>query len=199
MSDDSGGWDLSKPGEGQQPPPGQPPHGQPPPGQPWYGQAPQPGYGQPPYGQPGYGQPYGQQPPPGGFPPPGQYPPGQYPPPGYPPGQFPPPGYPPGYPPGGQRTSGKATTVLVLGIASLVLLFTCGIGVIPAIVALCLAPGARREVAASGGLLGGEGQIKAGQICSWITVGLTILGIIVVIALIAFSVSFDLGTTNLDF
>ena len=42
-------------------------------------------------------------------------------------GQAPGPGQQPGY---GQPTSGKATTVLVLGIASLVLMVFCGLGFI---------------------------------------------------------------------
>ena len=111
-------------------------------------------------------------------PPPAGY---QAPPPGYPP---PPPGYPqaPGYPPGVQpRTGGTAIAVLVLGIAGLV--FTCmyGIGVIAAIIALALSPKAKREIASSGGALTGDGLVKAGVICSWIAVGLTVLGIVLVI------------------
>ena len=58
---------------------------------------------------------------------------------------------------------------MVLGIVSLVLMFTCGLGFIAAIVALVMAGGAEREVAQSGGALQGEGQIKAGRIMSWIT------------------------------
>jgi hypothetical protein len=70
-----------------------------------------------------------------------------------------------------------------------VLLFTCGIGFIPAIVALVMAGGAEREIAQSGGTLQGEGQIKAGRITSWVTIGLTALGVLLLIVLIAFGVS----------
>ena len=73
-------------------------------------------------------------------------------------------------------TSGKATAVLVLGIAALVLFCCLGAGVIPAIVALVLAPGAKREIVASGGALTGLGQVKAGQIMSVIALVLTVLG-----------------------
>ena len=119
-------------------------------------------------------------PPPPGYPPPG------YPPPGYPPAGYPTPGYPaPGYPFYAQPvTSGRATTILVLGIASLVLMCGYGIGVIPGIIALVLAPGARREIKASGGRLTGESQINAGVVCSWISVAVTAvfaLGILLLI------------------
>jgi hypothetical protein len=136
------------------------------------------------YPPPGYGaQPpppgYGAQPPPPGY---GQAPPGYgYPPaaPGYPP---PPPGYPAhagygyGYP--AQRSSGRATAVLVLGICSLVFFCAWGLGVIAAIVALCLAPGARREIRESNGAITGDGQVKAGIICSAIALGLFALALV---------------------
>jgi hypothetical protein len=83
------------------------------------------------------------------------------------------------------QTSGKATAVMVLGIVSVALMCGYGIGVIPAIVALVLAPGARREIAESGGRLQGEGQIKAGVICSWVAVGVVAVGIVFVIGLVA--------------
>ena len=136
----------------------------------------------PPTGQ----EPVSPLPPPPGYPPP---PPG-YPPAGY---QAPPPGYgqPPGYPsPGGYqpgygpRNSGTAVAVLVLGICGLVFGCAYGVGIVPAIVALALAPKAKREIAGSSGMLTGEGMVKAGVICGWVTVGLTALGIVLVIALV---------------
>ena len=164
-----------------------------------------PGYGQP---QPGGG--YGQQAPGYGQPGPGGYPPPAYPSPGYPPppgyGQpyGPQPGYgaaPPGYGPPAYSstaygygsyaptTSSKATTVMVLGIVSLVLFFTCFVGFITAIIALTMAGGAEREIAESGGTLTGETQIKAGRIMSWITLGLTALALLAIVGLIAIGVS----------
>jgi hypothetical protein len=137
------------------------PYSQQPYAQPTYGPPSyeQPGYAQPAYSQPVYGSPAGGQ---GGY--------GQP----YPPSYYPQPAY--GYP--GVQNSGRATTVMVLGIASLVLLFLCGLGFIPAIVALCLAPDAKRKIASSGGRIGGEGMVKAGVIMSWIAIGLTVLGVI---------------------
>ncbi len=168
----SGQPDQGQPDQGQPPygqPGQQPAYGQPGEQQPPYGQ---PGQQQPPYGQPGQ-QPYGQ--PPGYGPPPGygQQPYGQQP---Y--GQPYAPGAPYGYgqAPYQRQTSSKATNVMVLGIVSLVLVWACGIGFIPAIIALVMAGGAEREIAQSGGALQGEGQIKAGRIMSWITLGLAALG-----------------------
>lgn len=85
-----------------------------------------------------------------------------------------------GVPGGGQppqmrpTSSGKSITVLVLGICGLVLTPGCGAGVILAIVALVLAPSARREVQDSQGRLSGLGFVKAGVICSWIAVALMV-------------------------
>lgn len=152
----------------------------------------------PPYGAPP--APYGYTAPPGAPGPPPPYPAAQYPP------QYPPPpppaygqspasyGYPaptgaygpqPYY---GPVTSSKATTVLVLGIVSLVLTFGC-IGFILAIVALVLAPGAAREIAESGGRLTGETQLKAGKIMSWISLGITAALIVAVVAGLAIASS----------
>lgn len=74
--------------------------------------------------------------------------------------------------------------VLALGIAGLVLTCSSGIGVVAAIVALALAPKAKREIAASGGALTGAGLVKAGVVCSWVAVGLAALGIVFVILLL---------------
>ena len=122
---------------------------------------PPPAYGQ----QPGWGPPpaYGQQP-------------------AY--GQHPAYGSAPGYgPPPGGPTSSKATTVMVLGIVSLVLMVFCGLGFIPAIIALVMAGGAGREIAGSGGALGGAGQIKAGRIMAWVTLGISALALLLVVGL----------------
>ena len=77
--------------------------------------------------------------------------------------------------------SGKAIAILVLGICGLMFMCAYGIGVVPAIVALALAPSARREITASGGRLQGDGFIKAGVICSWVTIGIAAVLIVAVI------------------
>lgn len=139
----------------QQPYAQQPYAQQPYPGQPYAPQQqPQQPYPGQPYGQTTGGQPYGA---------PGAY--GQV---------YAQPG---AYRPAGPTTSGKATAVLVLGIASLILVWMCGIGLVTAIVALVMAPGATREIQASQGRLGGVGMVQGGKICSWVTVGLVGLGV----------------------
>ena len=185
-------WDP--PSDDSSPPPPPPP---PATAQPGGWQSDQTGYGHqmpaaPSYGQPPspYGEqpPYGQQPPPPPPPPPyGQTAP-QY---GYPvpSGSY---GAQPYY---GPKTSGKATTVLVLGILSLVLAFGC-IGFVLAIVALVMAPGAAKEIRDSGGQLTGEGQLKAGKIMSWISIGLTALGIVAFIVVIIVTVASDTSSDD---
>lgn len=95
-----------------------------------------------------------------------------------------------GQPPGGYlpapQTSGKAVAILVLGIASL--LVGC---LIPGIVALAMSGGAKREIAASGGRLSGEGFIKGGVICSWVSIGLTVAFILFFIVIIALGAAVD--------
>ncbi|MDQ1643679.1 MAG: penetrans ue family 26 [Actinomycetota bacterium] len=81
--------------------------------------------------------------------------------------------------------SSKATTVMVLGIVSLVLALSCGLGLIPAIVALVMAGGAEREIAASEGALDGQDRIKAGRIMSWISIGFVALAALFVLVVFA--------------
>jgi hypothetical protein len=147
---------------------------------------PQQPYGQQPYGQQSYPQqPYPQQPYP-------QQPYGQQPYPQPPYGQQPYGGYPAPY---GQPvpvrapTSGKATTILVLGVASLMLVFMCGIGLVTAIVALVMAPAAKREIHQSQGRLTGLGLVQGGVVCSWITIGLGVLVAAVIVLLLAVGTS----------
>jgi hypothetical protein len=135
--------------------------------------------GQQPYPQQSYPQqPYGQQPYP-------QQPYGQqlY-------GQQPYGGYPAPYGlPVPAPTSGKATTVLVLGVASLLLVFMCGLGLVTAIVALVMAPAAKREIHQSQGRLTGLGLVQGGVVCSWITIGLAVLVAAVIVLLLAVGTS----------
>lgn len=142
---------------------GQQPYG----GQP-YGQAQQ--YGQP-YGTPsGYGQPYGgsqgyNQPP--GYPPAGQ--------PGYPPAGYfgaPPPDHP------------QATTILIVGILSVVLCQILG----P--VAWVMGRRARDEIDASNGGLGGRTQVTVGYVCGIVATCLLLLYVaifVIAILVAAFS------------
>ncbi|MGQ0630134.1 MAG: DUF4190 domain-containing protein [Sporichthyaceae bacterium] len=109
------------------------------------------------------------------------------------PGQgYPPPGYGPGWNPAPPRNSGQSIAVLVLGVASLTVFWG-----VAGIVALCLAPGAKREIAASQGRVGGEGMIRAGVICSWVSIVLTLLAIVAFVGL--FTVFASEVTTNVEF
>jgi hypothetical protein len=90
------------------------------------------------------------------------------------------------YPPAPQwapyeRTSGQSIAVLVLGVASLTVFWG-----VAGVVALCLAPGAKREIAASNGMLSGRGMIRAGVICSWVSIAITLLVVIAVAVLFGF-------------
>ena len=143
---------------------GQPPYGQQPYGQPVQGQ---PGYGQQPYGQPGYGQPpYGQQP----YQQPADL-------------RLRPTGLRLRAPADGRVQ--QATTVMVLGTSRWCYVTAVSLhrGESRGDGWWCRAGGAE-----SGGALQGEGQIKAGRSC-WITLGLTALGVLLSIGLIAVGVS----------
>ena len=115
-----------------------------------------------------------------------------------PPGPYGQPSYGPYGPYGGPpvATSSKATTVMVLGIVSLVMLFTCGLGFVTAVIALVMAPGARREIAASGGRLTGESQVRTGTILSWVTLGLTALAVVALAVVIGVAISVDDGASS---
>ena len=119
---------------------------------------------------------------PPGVPPAGYAPP---PPAGYAPPPPPDHGYgpPPGYGPyqGPQETSTKAIVALVCAIASFIVF-----PLVPAIVALVLAPGATQEIRASGGRLTGEGLVTGARITAWINIGLSVL-VLVAVALFVFA------------
>jgi hypothetical protein len=96
------------------------------------------------------------------------------------------------------QTAGRATTVLVLGIVSLVMMFTCGLGFVTAIIALVMAPGAKREIAESGGRLTGESQVRTGSILSWVTLGLTALAVIVFAVVLGFAISVSDSSSGVE-
>lgn len=175
--------------------PNQPPYGDYPP-------TPQPSY-QPPEGtNPGTYPPPGTEspgdfPPTGNYPPPAGYPPaGSYPPPyGYPPAGYPPVGYPPnggqtayyGTPPGypgpmAPATSGWAIASLILSLANWLVL-----PVIGAILGIVFGHIALGEIKASQGRVEGRGVAMAGLIIGYVSLGLAVCVIAVVIIAIAAS------------
>lgn len=85
------------------------------------------------------------------------------------------PGYPQPYGYGPQQDHPQATTILVLGILSLVM---CGL---LGPFAWSMGKKALAEIDASGGMLGGRGNVKAGYICGMISSILLIVSIVFVI------------------
>jgi hypothetical protein len=87
-------------------------------------------------------------------------------------------------------TASRAATVLVLGIVSVVTFFAlCGLGIVPAVIALAMAPGAKQEIAAAGGALQGESQVRTGVLLAWVTVGLAALLLVAAIVAVALLVA----------
>ncbi|WP_432503176.1 hypothetical protein [Kineococcus arenarius] len=80
--------------------------------------------------------------------------------------------------------TGAAHAVLWTSVGGLVLLGT-GLGWIAAIVALALTPGARRELLAAQGTRRGLGYLLAGKIIAWVTIALSLLFVIGLVAFIA--------------
>jgi len=125
--------------------------------------------------------------------PPGTPPAGYAPPPpsGYPPA---PPGYaPPGDGPhqGPQETSTRAIIALVCAVASF-LVFP----LVPAVVALVLAPGATQEIRASGGRLTGEGLVTGARVTAWINIVLSLLVLVVfILAVFVFAAAGGVATS----
>jgi hypothetical protein len=85
--------------------------------------------------------------------------------------------------PMGQFTQTNAMLALILSIIGIILFFTAGCGILLAIPSVILANGA---LTITNGQPGhpDSGSAKAAQVISWITIGLTILGIIVIIFII---------------
>jgi len=93
----------------------------------------------------------------------------------------------PGYPYAQQRSSGHAIASMVLGIASIPMCMAYGIpSLVCGILAVVFAGTAQRDIAAGRASAQSAGMAKAGRICGWIGIGLSIaMGLIIVIAIIA--------------
>ncbi len=83
-----------------------------------------------------------------------------------------------------------AIVVLVLAVSSFVVF---GVGVVMAIVALCLCPSARRNIEASNGTLTGEGLVKAARAISWVNVALVALTVVFFVVIFTLISMFDDG------
>lgn len=105
-----------------------------------------------------------------------------------------------GPPPAGPMvtpTNGKATASLITGVASLVLSWCCGLGLV-GIVAIVLGVKARAEIRASGGREQGDGLARAGIITGSIAavLGLGVLVLIVVAMAAGLRYDFSYGTVT---
>ncbi len=104
-------------------------------------------------------------------------------------------GYPPGVP--GAQIAPSASTVLTMGIVSVVLLIVCGfLAFIPALIALAKAGSAQREIDSSGGRLGGQDKIRTGKILAWVTLGISALAVVAIAVLIAVGVAVGDGSSS---
>jgi hypothetical protein len=92
---------------------------------------------------------------------------------------------------GGPTTSTNAVVGLVLAIVSWVV---CPI--VAAIAALLVARASTKEIAASGGRVGGAGLNTATRIIAWINIGVSIVAGFVVILLVAFGVIFSANVAS---
>lgn len=126
-------------------------------------------YPQQPYQQQPYQQPYAQQP----FP--QQQPYGQP--------------YPQQYGGFGVPEHPQSTMIMVLGIVSLAGGAICWLPALAGPFAVVMGRKALQEIDASGGAIGGRGQVMAGFICGLITTALLVLVLLIVIFAIAVAVS----------
>nr|WP_202387407.1 DUF4190 domain-containing protein [Nocardioides flavescens] len=96
--------------------------------------------------------------------------------------------------PGEQKNSGKAVAALVTGLVGL-LTICCGFFVVSSIAAIVLGVMGRREIAASGGRLKGDGFALTGIITGVIGVVLVVVSIVLV-ATGVIDTNFDFETTT---
>lgn len=83
-----------------------------------------------------------------------------------------------------QESNSKATAALVLGIVGL---FVCPL--ICSAIALILGSQAKKEIAASGGMMSGESAATAGIILGWVGIVLSLIGIIIWAVIMAIAAS----------
>lgn len=91
---------------------------------------------------------------------------------------------PPPPPPAGYGAGQEAPSAQKALIAGIVGLLCCAIG---GIFAIIWGNAANKEIAASGGMLGGDGKAKAAIILGWVAIALWVLAIVANIALGGFN------------
>ena len=81
-----------------------------------------------------------------------------------------------------QRPTARAATVVgMLGVGSLPGMLFCGLGTPMAVLALAMAPSAKRQVLDSNGRFGGLGLIRAARICSVISLIIAVMMVVGVV------------------
>ena len=83
------------------------------------------------------------------------------------------------------QQSPNAVIALVLGVVSILLLVLPGSSLLTAVPAIIVGKNARNEIRASNGQLTGEGMAQAGRMLGWITIGLSVIGLILLCAFFA--------------
>jgi hypothetical protein len=78
-------------------------------------------------------------------------------------------------------TARAAAVVGILGVGSLPGMLFCGLGAAMAVLALAMAPSAKRQVLDSEGRFGGLGPIRAARICSVISL---VIAVVMVVGLV---------------
>jgi hypothetical protein len=78
-------------------------------------------------------------------------------------------------------TARAATVVGLLGVGSLPGMMFCGLGAPMAVIALAMAPSAKRQVLDSDGRFGGLGLIRAARICSILSLVLALVTAVVLV------------------
>lgn len=90
---------------------------------------------------------------------------------------------------GPPQNSGKAVAALVFAIVSFAVF-----PLIPAIVSLVLAGQAKRDIALSGGRLGGAGMVTAAKVVSWLNIALSVAFGALIAVVVAYAATYS-GTT----
>jgi len=83
------------------------------------------------------------------------------------------------------QQSSNAVIALVLGVVSILLLVLPGSSLLTAVPAIIVGKNARNEIRASNGQLTGEGMAQAGRLLGWITIGLSLIGLVLLCAFFA--------------
>ncbi|GAA3397373.1 hypothetical protein [Cryptosporangium minutisporangium] len=79
-----------------------------------------------------------------------------------------------------ETPSTKAWAVLALGVVGVLLMF-CGGGLVPGLAGLALVRPARAEITVAAGFLTGGRALRAGEILSWVAVGVSAIVIVAVV------------------